>query len=787
MHALPKFIESLLFSAHGNRTAYLIGAGGIGMSGLGHLLLDAGVNVAGSDEQHNSEVLKLQQRGAKIFIGHDAKQVLATRPAVVVYSSAVPFANPELQAVRAEGIPVVRRAVMLSALMHRSSGICVAGMHGKTTTSALLAYALEQLNANPNYAIGAPVPQLRRHGRLAGKGLVGSKARQKSVFVAEADESDGSLDEFQPQYSIVLNIDEEHMDFFRSFERIRDEFWRFADNTSRAVLYCADDRRLSGLLSKHPRGISYGFNDRASYRIEHSEPLHGPWASGFRMWHGKQELGEFCIRLCGDQNVSNAAAVVAMLTELGYAPRAIAAAIAGFKGAERRQQVLYQDEQFTVIDDYAHHPAEITATIAAARRLGRGRVVVAFQPHRYTRTQMLFDQFTTAFEGAERVWVTDIYAASEPAIPGVSGNRLARAVNETGCKAEHVASVANLCVQLHCAVEAGDLILFLGAGDITKAAHAFAEQLKERQVLSTMCENLPGLLSPESRVSRNEPLAKKTTLRVGGPADWYVEPGSESDLATVLRFCGERNIPVTILGRGSNLLIRDGGVRGVVVCLNSPAFSRLEIAGDLLHCGAGAKLKTVAVEARRHGLAGLEFLEGIPGSVGGALRMNAGAMGSWIFEAVESIRFMDYSGNIQDRRSSEVYVEYRGCPLFKDHIALGAVLKGQPAPQDTIIRRMESFSEKRWDTQPAAPSAGCIFKNPSQVAAGRLIDELGLKGTRVGGAMVSDLHGNFIVNNRNATARDVLNLIEIIKDRAKSARGIELETEVQILGEDPAN
>jgi UDP-N-acetylenolpyruvoylglucosamine reductase len=223
----------------------------------------------------------------------------------------------------------------------------------------------------------------------------------------------------------------------------------------------------------------------------------------------------------------------------------------------------------------------------------------------------------------------------------------------------------------------------------------------------------------------------------------------------------------------------------VVICLAGPAFSKLEVTGDTLLCGAGVKLKTVSVEARRNGLAGLEFLEGIPGSVGGALRMNAGAMGSWIFEAVDSIRFMDYSGGVHERKASEVYVEYRGCPLFKDHIALGAVLKGQPASEETIARRMQSYSQKRWDTQPAAASAGCIFKNPGEIPAGRLIDELGLKGIRVGGAVVSDVHGNFIINDGNATARDVLNLIDVIKDRAKSSRGIDLVTEVQIIGDDP--
>ena len=240
-----------------------------------------------------------------------------------------------------------------------------------------------------------------------------------------------------------------------------------------------------------------------------------------------------------------------------------------------------------------------------------------------------------------------------------------------------------------------------------------------------------------------------------------------------------------MLGRGSNLLIRDGGVRGVVICLAHPCFSRVEVIGETLHCGAGAKLKTVAVEARRQGLTGLEFLEGIPGSVGGAMRMNAGAMGSWLFDVVERIRFMDFAGQAHERDAGEVNVEYRGCPLFKNHIALSAVLKGQLAEKEAIRQRMDQFSRKRWESQPSQPSAGCTFKNPKTIPAGKLIDELDLKGSRVGGAVVSDVHANFIVNAGTATALDVLNLIDIIKQRAKSTRGIELETEVEIIGENP--
>jgi UDP-N-acetylenolpyruvoylglucosamine reductase len=282
----------------------------------------------------------------------------------------------------------------------------------------------------------------------------------------------------------------------------------------------------------------------------------------------------------------------------------------------------------------------------------------------------------------------------------------------------------------------------------------------------------------------DELLAKHNTLRVGGPADVYVEPASEEDLAGIMKFCNGHDVPFFVIGRGSNLLVRDGGFRGVIICLAHESYGRILVAGERLVCGAGAKLKNVAIEARRHGLSGMEFLEGIPGSVGGALRMNAGAMGGATFEVVESVRLMDFDGNTRELTPKEMSVEYRGCGALKNHIALGAVFKGLPDSPESVAQRMSAFSRKRWTTQPAAPSAGCMFKNPETIPAGKLIDELGLKGTRVGGAMVSLEHGNFLVNDGNATARDVLELIALLKRRAKEERGIELQTEVEIIGEE---
>lgn len=290
-------------------------------------------------------------------------------------------------------------------------------------------------------------------------------------------------------------------------------------------------------------------------------------------------------------------------------------------------------------------------------------------------------------------------------------------------------------------------------------------------------------VSPATILRRDEPIGRRTTLRVGGSADIYAEPASEEDLGVLLHLCREFGLPWFMLGRGSNVLVKDGGFRGLVVCLAHPVFSRISVAGHQLQCGAGARLKQVAQEAKKHSLAGIEFLEGIPGSVGGALRMNAGAMGGAMFDRVDSVRVMDGEGRITQYLPSEMGVSYRHCLLLEKQIALAAVLRGTPGDREAIESRMHEFSRKRWSSQPAAPSAGCMFKNPPGIPAGKLIDELGLKGTRVGGAMVSTEHGNFLINEGSATAADVMGLIDLVRSRARAERRIELETEVEIIGE----
>ena len=297
-----------------------------------------------------------------------------------------------------------------------------------------------------------------------------------------------------------------------------------------------------------------------------------------------------------------------------------------------------------------------------------------------------------------------------------------------------------------------------------------------------MQADLEVLLSDKTKIRHNESMARHTSMRVGGPAEFWIEPANERDLARLLHYCHVRDIPVTVVGRGTNLLVLDGGIQGVVISLTNDEFSKVEVDGERILARAGARLKTIVTVAARHELGGLEFMEGIPGSLGGALRMNAGAMGKQTFDVVEWIRYISYAGDVYDAEAKDIPVTYRSCPVFHNHVALSAILRGTKTERRMIDSRLRAFAQRRWFTQPAKPSAGCIFKNPGSIAAGKLIEELGLKGMSVGGARISEVHGNFIVNEGKATACDVLKLIAVVRERVRQERGIDLQPEVMILG-----
>src|SRR5437762_9579934 len=400
-----------------------------------------------------------------------------------------------------------------------------------------------------------------------------------------------------------------------------------------------------------------------------------------------------------------------------------------------------------------------------------------FQPHRYSRTKALRKEFGHAFDQADRVVITDVYGSNESPMPGVTGQLVVDEIVRHGhCGVSYQPRLEWVHRDVGNMLNADDLILSMGAGNIHEQLSILAADL-------VIAEKLKTIVGEEGDVRLYEPLSKHTTLRVGGPAQFWVEPRNENAFAELIRFCRSENLPLFVIGRGSNLLVRDGGIRGVVVQPRGGDFDKIEVDSNEITAGVGAKLKEVAYAGRAAGIGGLEWMEGIPGAVGGGLRMNAGAMGAQTFENVVRVSYLDGEGNPHTKTRDELEVHYRSFPLLENNFAVSAVFRGQPAPAEQIARKLHASQEKRRTSQPMAKSAGCIFKNPQSCSAGQLVEELGLKNSGIGKARVSEVHGNFIVNDGGATAAEMLELIEKIKTVARVQRGIDLETEVQIVGE----
>jgi UDP-N-acetylenolpyruvoylglucosamine reductase len=405
---------------------------------------------------------------------------------------------------------------------------------------------------------------------------------------------------------------------------------------------------------------------------------------------------------------------------------------------------------------------------------------VLFQPHRYTRTQALADDFGKVLQAADLVFVSDVYPASEKPIEGVSGQTIVDAMRLHGnIPATYLPNLDTAHHAVGNALQPGDLLITLGAGNVHEAGTRIAADLK-------IIEEMRGLM-PEGEIGGKlyEPMSKHTTLLVGGPAQFWMEPHSFYGFAFLVGYCRERGIPVRVVGRGSNLLVRDGGIRGAVIHPTGGAFSDVSVGtrGEIT-AGAGVRLKKLASVAGAAGIGGFEWMEGIPGNVGGALRMNAGAMGIETFDQVVRVTFLDEDGVIRTREREEIVSSYRNVPELRRNFALQAIFKGKPDKPENIKQRWDESREKRKASQPVSASAGCTFKNPEEIPAGRLIDSLGLKGTRIGHAAVSEVHGNFVVNQGGASAKEILQLIESIQQKAKTEQGIGLETEIKILGDD---
>jgi UDP-N-acetylmuramate--alanine ligase len=450
---------------------HFIGIGGIGMSGIAEILLTMGYAVSGSDLRRSPATDRLLGLGARIFEGHSAANAAACD--VVVTSSAVGRQNPEVLEAWSRKIPVIQRAEMLAELMRLKYGIAIAGMHGKTTTTSMIAAVLAGGGLDPTVVVGGRVNALGSNARLG----------NSQYLVVEADESDRSFLKLSPVLGVVTNLDREHMDCYKDMADVEGAFLEFMDKMPfyGATTACIDDPLLRALLQRVRRRVfTYGQSSDADFRMELLDKQPGP-QSRFQVHYKGIVLGPFLLHVPGTHNVLNATAAVAIGIQLGVAPEQIAVGLDSFRGVDRRFQVKGVARGVTVVDDYGHHPTEILATLKAARECGYNRVHVLFQPHRFTRTRDLMPEFAAAFGDADTVQVLDIYAASEEPIPGVDAQVLVRAIGQEDVK--YVGSIGEGVERLTHEAQQGDVILTLGAGSVSQASTLLLESLASQSPL----------------------------------------------------------------------------------------------------------------------------------------------------------------------------------------------------------------------------------------------------------------------------------------------------------------
>ena len=457
----------------GIRNIHFIGVGGAGMSALARILLDQGYHVSGSDQKMSDVAKQLAARGANIFEGHDAANVDGAD--AVVCSTAIPEDNVELAAAKARGIRRLHRSDVNAALLNAAKGIAVAGAHGKTTTTSMIGLILEHGGVDPTIIIGGQVDYLADGNARLGRG---------EYLVSEADESDGSFLKLLPHIAVVTNVENDHMDHYGTMENIKKAFRQFLENTDEEAgtcVLCADNenlREISKNLSR--RVVFYGVSEDAEYRATHIAP-EGTGVA-FDMERGGEKLIRVRLSIPGHHNVLNALGSVAVGILCGVSPQKAAEALARFHGAKRRFETKGRAAGVWVVDDYAHHPTEIMATLKAARQTSPKRLVCAFQPHRYSRTQLLQKEFGGAFKDADVLILTDIYSAGEAPIAGVSGETIVTAVKAaTGQKTTYIKARADVAPYLETIVQDGDLVLTMGAGDICRTGEELLALLSARR------------------------------------------------------------------------------------------------------------------------------------------------------------------------------------------------------------------------------------------------------------------------------------------------------------------
>ena len=761
------------------KNIFFLGIKGVAMANLAVILRKMGKNVTGCDIEEEFITDKLlNDNKIDWTMGFDQDK-LPKDTDLIVYSAAHGGTNNPLivEAIKNK-VNVISQAQLQGELMDQfETNIAVCGCHGKTTTSSLLVYALNSLKQRPSYLVGVPFFSGHQGGDFQGK----------KYFVIEADEygvnppidKTPKFNLLNPDYIIATNIDFDHPDVYKDIEETKQAFVKFFGN--KKIIANIDDENLLQCINTL-KVITYGESEKADYQIINCK------ISEEETTFEIKNVGEFKISLFGKHNIFNATAVIVQLLEMGFKTDEIKKALIGFTGAERRFEQVYFKNNIYLFDDYAHHPAEISATISAAKsRFSNRRIIVIFQPHTYSRTKNLLKEFGESLALADISLILPIFASARENSKdfNVSSKDIVSKIKDSLNKdCLYSGSNVQLINQLDRILKTGDIVFTMGAGDVYKLREQIIKLINQKskgksQKLKSKLKSL--------NIEKNKNLNQFNTLRTSAVAEYFLEAKTREDLVEGKKFALKNKLPLFILAGGSNLAIVKDKIDGLVI-KNSYKVIKIitETEKDvLLSVSSGYPVSLLVNETVNKGYQGFEYHKGLPGTVGGAIYMNSKWTRpvSYFGDSLEYAYLINDRG--QDKKVDKKYFKfgYDYSILQKTkEILLEAVFKLKKIDPTILRERAESAFEYRKKTQPMGEkTSGCFFRNVNGKSAGLMIDQAGLKGIAVGDFFVSPIHANFIINRGNGQSKDLLKLVKIIKEKVREKFEVELKEEVIII------
>ncbi len=781
---------------------HFIGIGGISMSGLARILHDWGYAVSGSDRAGSAVTQQLEKLGIRVQIGHDEIELAGEADVLVVTPRAIPGAPNEISAAVANQAEVVRRGQLLGMIANARLTIAASGSHGKSTISGMLTSAMTTLGLDPSYSVGAMV------------GTTGRNADSGSGphMIVEADEYDRALLWLRPEVAIISTVAFDHPDCFTDQADYDQAFIDFGMRVrpGGTLVISADDPGCRRVLAEIVAN-----SDFSGKVATFGEQDGADWTSrrGVDGWvvippDGTEHPIE--LQVPGAHNVANATAAIIAMVSQGVDIDDAIRGVESFSGVGRRFEHKGTVDGIDVFDDYAHHPDEIRATLAGTRDRYPGRRLVAlFQPHTFSRTALLLQEFADSLDLADVPVLLDIYPAGEENTWNVTSATVAgRMRTETPV----LATPDDAVDWLHAHTRPGDIVLTLGAGDVTVVGDRLVDTLRKREQVKPMAQSLADPAEPSAAATRaraggtiplpgtdvlirtDVDMSLHTTMRLGGRADFLVRASTPDHIEAAIAWANAQELPVTVIGGGSNLLVGDGGIRGLVIVVRTPgqkaeSLVAVEDDGDavMLRVGAQAPISWLGRYCAEHGWAGMDWAVGLPGQIGGGTVNNAGAHGTEIKDHLVAVEVIE-DGVLREFDRTWLNPSFRmtrikGTPRPRPWIVTRSMFRLPKGNREELLALADEHAAFRKRTQPTGACSGSIFVNPEGDFAGRLLEEAGVKGMRVGAMQFSDKHANWIINTGGGTAREAWELIEKARGIILERYGIELRTEIERVGE----